>query len=91
MSNPSLNELKQIAKMIRIKNYKNISKEELLSALDELDYCTENTSNNARTKKIRHRFLRPKIKEITENLYEIENTRNLSKKKKRRLIKILLN
>ena len=85
MSNPSLNELKQIAKMIRIKNYKNISKEDLLSALDELDYYTENNSNNARTKKIRHRFLRPKIKEIRENLYEIENTRNLSKKKKKKI------
>ena len=37
MSSLSLNELKQIAKTIRIKNYKNnTSKEELLSALDKL-------------------------------------------------------
>ena len=42
MSNPSLNELKQIAKTIRIKNYKNKFKEELLSALDKLDNFSEN-------------------------------------------------
>ena len=68
MSNPSLNELKQIAKSIRIKNYKNMSKEELLSALDELDNYSKNNSNNAGTKKIRDRFLRPEIKEIMKNL-----------------------
>ena len=37
MSNPSLIELKQITKTIRIKNYKNMSKERSLSALNELD------------------------------------------------------
>ena len=82
MSNPSLNELKQIAKSIRIKNYKNMSKEELLSALDELDNYSKNNSNNAGTKKIRDRFLRPKIKEIRKNLYEIESTKNLTKNRK---------
>ena len=35
MPNLSLNELKQIAKMRSIKNYKNMSKERLLSALDK--------------------------------------------------------
>ena len=35
MPNLSLNELKQISKMRRIKNYKNMYKESLLSALDE--------------------------------------------------------
>ena len=53
MSNPSLNEVKQITKMIHIKNYKIMSKEELLSAANELDNYGENNSNNARTKKIR--------------------------------------
>ena len=48
MSNPSLNELKQIAKTIRIKNFKNMSKEELLSALDELDNYSKNNFNNSR-------------------------------------------
>ena len=37
MLKPSLIEQKQITKMIHIKNYKNMSKERLLSALNELD------------------------------------------------------
>ena len=52
-----------------------MSKEELLSALDELDNYSENISNNARTKKIRNKFLMLKIKEIRKNLNEIENTK----------------
>ena len=82
MSNPLLNELKEIAKTVRIKNYKNMSKEESLSALDELDNYSENNSNNARTKKIRDKCFMPKIKEIKNNLYKIENTRNLAREKK---------
>ena len=35
MANLSMNELKQIAKMGRIKGYKSMSKERLLSALNE--------------------------------------------------------
>ena len=81
MLNLSLNELKQIAKMRRIKGYKSMSKEKLLSALDESTESTgsRNNFNNARIKKIREdfnelrdRFLKPKIKEIRRNLYEIE-------------------
>ena len=56
MLNLTLNELKQIAKMRRIKNYKNMSKERALSALDESEYNSikhrENNFNNARIKKI---------------------------------------
>ena len=59
-----------------------MSKEKLLSALDELDNYSENNSNNARTKKIRDELLMPKIKEIKNNLYKIENTRNLYREKK---------
>ena len=86
MLNLSLKELKKIAKMRRIKGYK--------SALDESECnCIEsavsrNNFNNARIKKIREdfnklrdRFLKPKIKEIRRNLYEIENKKNLSKSK----------
>ena len=55
--NLSLNELKQIAKMRLTKNYKNISIERLLSALDESEYNSikhsENNFNNAKIKKIR--------------------------------------
>ena len=57
MLNLSLNELKQIAKMRRIKNYNNMSKERLLSALDDSERISiergVNNFNNARIKKIR--------------------------------------
>ena len=56
MSNPSLNDLKQKVKDIRINNYKNISNEKLLSALDELGNYGENNFNNARTKRIRDKI-----------------------------------
>ena len=89
MPNLSLNELKQIAKIRRIKNYKYMSKERLLSALDESESAVSgNNFDTARIKKIREdfnklrdRFLKPKIKEIRRNLYEIENKKNLSKSK----------
>ena len=63
-----------------------MSKERLLSALDESESRVNgNNFNNARIKKIREdfnksrdRFLKPKIKEIRSNLYEIENKKNLS-------------
>ena len=67
MPNLSLGELKQIKKMRRIKNYKNVSKERLLSALDESESAVSgNNFDNARIKKIRDfnklrdRFLKPK-------------------------------
>ena len=71
-SNLLLNELKQIAKMRRIKNYKNMSKERLLSALDESESAeSKNNFDNARIKKIkedfnklRYGFLKLKIKKI---------------------------
>ena len=93
-----LNEIKQIAKMRRIKNYKNMSKERLLSALNKSESAMSgNNFDNARIKKIREdlnklrdRFLKPKIKEIRKNLYELENKKNLSKPKLKRLSKILL-
>ena len=89
MRNLSLNESKQIAKMRRIKGYKSMSKERLLSALDESQSAGSGINfNNARIKKIREdfnklrdRFLKPKIKEIRRNLYKIENKKNLSKSK----------
>ena len=43
MLNLSLNELKQIAKMRCLKNYKNMSKERLLSALDESESAGSRT------------------------------------------------
>ena len=63
MSNFTLNELKQMAKMRWIKDYK-MSKERLLSVLDE----SESLSNAKIRKikedfnKVRNMFLKPKIK-----------------------------
>ena len=81
MPNLSLDELQQILKMRRLKGHKIMSKERLLSALDE----SERNFNNAQTKKVgedfnklKIRFLKPKIKEIRRSLYEIENKSNLS-------------
>ena len=73
--------------MRRIKDYKNMSKERLLSALDEPELAeSENNFGNARIEKIRedfnelrHWFSKPEIKEIRKNLYEIENKKYLSK------------
>ena len=89
MSNLSFNKLKQIEKMRRIKSYKSMSQKTSLSALDESESPKSgNNFSNARIKniredvnKIRYRFLKPKIKEIRKNLYEIENEKNLSKSK----------
>ena len=78
--------------MRRIKNYNNMSKERLLTTLDDSERNSiergVNNFNNARIKKIREdfnklrdRFLKSKIKEIRRNLYEIENKKNLSKSK----------
>ena len=62
--------------MRRIKGYKSISKERLLSALDKSESAgSENNLNNARIKniseyfnKLRDRFLKPKIKQIRRNI-----------------------
>ena len=91
MLNITLNELKQIAKMRRIKGCNNMSKERLLCVLDESE-----SIDNTKIRKIkedfnelRDMFLEPKIKEIRENLYEIEN-KNLSESKTKEIEKNLL-
>ena len=66
MLNLTSNVLKQLAKMRLFKGYNNMSKERLLSVLDESEGL-----DNAKIRKIkedfnkfRDRFLKPKIKEI---------------------------
>ena len=89
MLNLSLNELKLVAKLRGIKGYKSMSKEKLLSALSESESARSGSQfYNVRIKKIREdfnklkdRFLKPKVKKIRRNLYEIENKKNLSKSK----------
>ena len=62
MPNLSLDELKQIAEMRRIKGYKSVSKESLLSTLHESERNSIESSgsvnnfNNDRIKKIREDF-----------------------------------
>ena len=79
MQNLSQNELEQIAKMRRIKNYKNMSREELLIALlkskqsrAELRRSKDNSAEIEETKKIfnglRNRFSKEKIKKIRKKL-----------------------
>ena len=94
MQNLSLNKLRQIAKIRRIKGYNNMSKGRLLSVLSESE---SKTPDNANIKKIKEdftelgdRFLKPKIKEIRKSLYEIENKLFLNQKQKR-LKNIFLN
>ena len=55
MLNLSLDELKQIAKLTRIKGYKSMSKERLLSALSESESVESEKKNldNARIKKMK--------------------------------------
>ena len=89
MANLSLNKPKQITKMRRIKGHKSMSKERLLSAVDESESEESGSNfNNAEIKNIREdfnelrdRFLKPKIKEIRKILYKIENQKDLSKSK----------
>ena len=75
MSNLLQNELEKIAKMRHIKNYKNISREELLISLlksnqsiAELRRSKDNNAEIEETKKIfnelRNRFSKEKIKKI---------------------------
>ena len=81
MPNLSLNKLKQTVKMQRIENYKNMSKEKLLCALDEPESAeSKKDFDNARIKKIkgdfnklRYGFSKSKIKEIRKNLHDIKN------------------
>ena len=66
--NWSLDELKQIAKVRRIKGYKSISIERLLSALTESESVESEKNLDKKIReyfnKLRNRFLKLKIKEI---------------------------
>ena len=100
------NELEQIAKIRHIKNYKNISKEELLLALlkSECSLAKSYKSNfsNVEIEKIRKKFnalkggfSRSKIRKIKEKICKITENNFfflfILKKKKNRLIPVLLN
>ena len=93
MRNHSRDELEQIAKIRRIKNYEEMSKEELIiSLLKSKQNIAELFNNNLDDDKIsdirgilnRLRDILPKRyrKEIKEKLYEIEHKKNLSEAEK---------
>ena len=84
----TLNELKLIAKIRYIKGYETMSKRRLLRVLNEFEY----NFNRARIKKIREklkklkdRFSKPKMKEITTKLFEIEKNENPSRLEKKEI------
>ena len=69
MPNLSLNELKQIAKTRRIKDYKNMSKERLLNALDESELAKN--LDNAKIEKIKEDF-----NKLRDFVFKTKNERN---------------
>ena len=89
MLNLSPKELKAIAKISGIKDYKSMSEYELLSALTSSkpvrkDEKPKTNFSKVRIEKIRKefnvsrlKFSKSKINEIRKNLYEIENEKNL--------------
>ena len=75
----SLDDLKPIAKSRGIKGYKSMSKTRLLSSLIKPKTDKERLKNiREDLNKLRHKFSKPKIKEIRNNLYEIESNKNPS-------------
>ena len=66
------NELKQTAKIRRIKGYKNMSKERLLNALDESE--SAKTLNNAKIDKIKEDF--NKLRDLKFGVFKTKNKRN---------------
>ena len=87
---PNIRWINANSKNRSIKGYKNISKEKLLSALNESEpnfiKDSENNFNNVRMKevkedlnKLRNINLKPKMKETRRNLYKIKKKKCLSK------------
>ena len=96
MVNLSLNELKLTAKFRVIKDYESMSEDKLLSALNASESLKESENNFDETKpkiiffksKIEEiTFSKSKINKIRRNLYEIENKKNISSPKIKKIEK----
>ena len=89
MLNLLLNELQLVTKSRGIKGYKSMSKESLLSALSKSESVESKINfDDERLKKtrknfneLRGTFLKPQIKEIRKNLYDIKDPKHLSTQK----------
>ena len=87
MLNLTLNELKLVAKSGGIKNQESKSEDVLIKILSEPKTKTGLSRKKIRDirknfNKSRYKFSKSKIKEIIKNLYNIKNSKNLSKSKK---------
>ena len=107
MSNPlkdlGLEDLQAIAQVRGINGYESMSTGELLSIIfpskkEKKGKKAKTSFSKAEIEKIRnefnesrYKFSKLKIKEIRENLYEIEKEKNLSESKIKEIEKILLN
>ena len=74
----SLEELKAIAKLRKVKNYKRKSTNELTEILSKPELKMNIDQIRKKFNVPRDRFFKSKIKEIRRNLYEIENKNNFS-------------
>ena len=81
MINLSLEELKAVAKIRKVKDYKSKSKDELIKILSEpkrkMNFSKLKIEDiRKKFNELSDRFSKSKIKEIRRNLYEIENEKN---------------
>ena len=91
MINLSVEELKVIAKLRKVKGCRYKSKDELIKILSKREPKTSIEKIRKKFNESRYRFSKSKIKEIRRNLYEIEDKNNLSTSEIKELTKIFLN
>ena len=91
-----LEELKEITKSRKVKDYKRKSKDELIKPLSEprpkINFSKVKIEEiNKKFNELRDRFSKLKIKDIRTNFYEIGNEKNLFTPKIKGIKKIFLN
>ena len=81
MLNLSIKELEAIAKIRGIKDYKSMSEDELLSALNLSKPVNKGKKEKTNFSKARIEKIRKEFNESRDNFYKIENEKNLSESK----------